>query len=98
MTESVVGLVQIPPVDLHPTLDVVGQPHLALGEVGYRLRKVGTAGDLVRTLAAYPTQADADLVRAHESDRFRGHEITVGAGLLVVCQLYGRQLVMSQLG
>ena len=72
---SVLGVVQIATMDFHPRLDVVGQPHLALRQIGYRLREVCTAGDLVRTLPADPTQADADLMRAHEPYRFHCHMI-----------------------
>ena len=72
---SGLGVVQIPAVDLHPRLDVVGRPHLALGQVGDRLREVGTTGDLVRTLPTDATEANADLVCAHEPDRFHCHMI-----------------------
>jgi hypothetical protein len=72
---SVLGFVQIPAMNLHPGLDVLGQPHLALSKIGDRLRKVRTAGDLVRALAAHPAQANADLVRAHEADRLHSHMI-----------------------
>jgi hypothetical protein len=72
---SVLGVVEVVPVDLHPRLDVVGEPHLALRQIGDRLGEVGPTGDLVRTLPTDPTQSDSDLVRAHEPDRFHCHEI-----------------------
>jgi hypothetical protein len=95
---SVVRIVDVATVDLHPRLDILGQPDLALGEIGDGLGEVGAARDLVSPLATDPTQADADLVRTHQTDLLRCHEITVGAGLLVFYQLHRRQLVASQLG
>lgn len=62
-------------MNLHPRLDVLGQPYLSLRQVSDRLRKVSTAGDLVRPLATDSTETDADLVRAHEADRLHSHVI-----------------------
>lgn len=62
-------------MNLHPCLDILSQPHLALRKIGHRLRKVGTAGDLVRPLPADSAQTDADLVRPHEADRLHSHMI-----------------------
>jgi hypothetical protein len=73
--QSVLGVVQVTTMDFHPRLDIVGRPHLALRQVGERLREVGTAGDLVCPLTTDPAQADANLVRAHEPDRFHCHMI-----------------------
>ena len=69
------GIVQVAAVDFHPRLDVLGRPDLALGQVRDGLREIGTAGDLVSTLPADPTQADTDLMRAHKSNRLHSHEI-----------------------
>ena len=73
--ESVLGLVQVTAVNLHPRLDILSQPYLALGQVSDRLRKIGTARDLVRPLATDSTETDSDLVRAHEADRLHSHMI-----------------------
>ncbi len=72
---SVLGFIQVTTVDLHPGLDVLGQPHLALGQIRDGLGKVRTAGDLVRPLTAHTAQADTDLVCAHEADRLHSHMI-----------------------
>jgi hypothetical protein len=51
---------------LHPHLDVLDQPDLALSQLDDRPREIGSAGDLVSTLAAHSTEADTDLVCAHQ--------------------------------
>jgi hypothetical protein len=53
-----------------PCVDVVGQPHPALLELGHGVREVRSAGDLVRALTADAVEAeDSDLMGSVESDR-----------------------------
>jgi hypothetical protein len=56
-----------------PVVDVVGSPDFALGKVGYGLREVGAARDLVYALPADSAQADPDFMGADETDPSRGH-------------------------
>ena len=51
-----------------PGVDVLSRPDLALREIRDGLREVGTAGDLIRALAADPAEADTDLVRTDQLD------------------------------
>nr|BFE68502.1 hypothetical protein GCM10020092_018030 [Actinoplanes digitatis] len=69
------GVVDVAAVDLHPGLDVLGHPDLALREIGDGRGEVRPARDLVCALATHSAQADTDLVRTHQSDRLSCHMI-----------------------
>jgi hypothetical protein len=57
-----------------PPFYVVGQPYLALGEIGDRVREVVTVGDLVYALAGLSAaQQRADPLCADKTDRLRCH-------------------------
>jgi hypothetical protein len=61
------------PVGRDPSLDVIGEPDLALREVGQRRRKVRAAGDLVNALPADPSQPHPDLVSTNDTERLHHH-------------------------
>jgi hypothetical protein len=42
---------------IDPRLDVVGKPHLTLGQIRHRLREVAATGELIDALPVPPTTA-----------------------------------------
>ena len=61
-----------------PAVDVLGEPDAALGELGYRLRKVRAAGELMPRCRLTPPRRTPDLLGADQPTTPPTHPTTIG--------------------